>query len=127
MVFVFVLGAIVVGVYLTNSKDKAMALLEEHNDSIPLNSVSIESIAEPKKVVSIPKPLTVATSKDLTPKVELVQPDARDKTTTTQDDPLAQDINITRTQVANDVIEKITEQTGIPQQEIEEAMTRKPY
>ena len=94
-------------------------------DDLAITPVQIDNKPyQPKKVVSIPKPLTVATSKDLTPKAVLIQADASNQAEFMQSQ--SDNDDQSAFQVPQDVVNKITEQTGISQQDMQRAMTQEP-
>jgi len=129
LVSIFLVTAVILYVSLMQQSDKATLSDSKGIDGdLPATTVKIDSKPyEPKKVVSIPQPLTVATNKDLTPKAVLIQPDASNQAEFMQSQS-NQSGNGEQSafQVPQEVVNKITEQTGISQQDMQRAMTQEP-
>ena len=127
LVSMFMAAAAMVYLSVMQQSDKAtLSDSKGVDDDLPATTVKIDSKPyEPKKVVSIPQPLTVATNKDLTPKALLIQPDASNQAEFMQSQS-NQSGNGEQSafQVPQEVVNKITEQTGISQQDMQRAMTQ---
>lgn len=125
-IYFFLITLIVTGaaIYFLSQDDVVnVALVEKYpTKAEQTNNASSDEVEPLNKLVSIPKPLVLARSDSLEPKLALKE--SSNQNIDLFEAPKNDYDAMNETRISNSVIDKITQSTGVPREEIERAMNQ---